>query len=208
MKSIKILWVVIVLLALGLFISVMFNLGILYLPENLKQVIITNNVQKVFQLNDIKMTLQNDWSLPKGVAVVKMDFTIENMSKEPHTFYQNNLSLFDYKKCRYDVSSKLAITNPLLFSETINPNTKKQFAVIFEVPQNELYFVGYADNIESTGNQIFIDKIRDIMFEYKTFEAMIGVRNHIINQPYKQTSSPKTKEIPPPPKVEFGIPTR
>lgn len=65
------------------------------------------------------MTLDRDWNLPKGIAVVKLDFTIENISNEPQTLYQNDLSLFDYSDCRYDVSTTFTSRqNPLLFSET------------------------------------------------------------------------------------------
>lgn|SRR5574344_392893 len=198
MKSTRLLWISIVCLALGLVVSVSYNIGIINLPESLK----SNKTQKVFHLTNMTMTLNNEWSLPKGVAIVKLDFTIENISKEPQTLYQNDLSLFDYNDCRYDVSTTFTSRlNPLLFSETINPNTKKELSVIFEVPQDELYCVGYSDNIDRIGKQIFVDEIKNIRCEYVTFKEMVKVRNRAVNQPTKRIESPEIEEVSP--KVEF-----
>ena len=152
MKSTKILWSVIVCLVLSLSVSILANIGIINLSTIFKSSITTENVEKVLQLSDIEMTLDREWSLPKSSAVVKLDFKVKNISKEPQTMYQTNLSIFDYNECRYDVSTTFnSRRNPLLFSETINPNTQKELSVIFEVPQGELYNIGYSDNIESVG---------------------------------------------------------
>ncbi len=149
-----------------------------------------------FRISDIRMTLNREWSLPKGIVAIKLDFTVENISKEPQVLSQYNLSLFDYNGCRYDASTTFySKQNPLLFSETINPNTKKMLSLIFEVPQNELYSVGYSDNIKRIGKQIFIDKIRNIECEYVTFKEMVEVRNRLINKFPKQNSCPKTEEL-------------
>ena len=183
-------------------------MGIIDLRKHFKDSIISQNTETVFHLTNMKMTLDKEWSLPEGIAVVKLDFTIENISKEPQTLYQNNLSLFDFSDCRYDVSTTFnSKLNPLLFSETINPNTKKELSVIFEVPQNELYCVGYSDNIERIGKQYFVDKIRNIKCEYVTFKEMVELRNSLSKQPPKQTLYPKTEEIVAP-KVEFEKPVK
>ena len=200
MKSTKLLWTVIICLALGLYTSLLVNLGIINLPKSLEKAIPLNETQKVFHLTNMRMILNYDFSsnLPKDIAVVKLDFTIENVSKEPQTLYQNNISLFDYNNCRYDVSTTFNLKlNPLLFSETINPNTSKELSVIFEVPQNELYSVGYSDNIERIGKQTFVDKIRDIKCEYAIFKEMVEVRNHLSKQTPKKIKTPKTEEVAP-----------
>ena len=197
MKSTKSLRVIIVCLVLGLCVSILFNLGVINLPQSLEKAITLNKAPKVFHLTDTKMTLNYDFSgsLPKDVALVKLDFTIENISKEPQTLYWNNLSLFDYNECRYDVSTIFnSNLKPLIVSETVNPNTSKELSVIFEVPKNELYCIGFSDNIERIGKQIFIDKIRDIRCEYVTFKEMKEVRNRLLNQPTKQSQSHKIKE--------------
>lgn len=195
MKSTKSLRVIIVCLALGLCASILFNLGVINLPQSLEKAITLNEAPKVFHLTNMKMTLNYDLSLPKDVALVKLDFTIENISKEPQTLYSNNLSLFDYNECRYDVSTTFnSKLKPLIFSETINPNTSKELSIIFEVPKNELYSVGFSDNIERVGKQVFIDKIRNIRCEYVTFKEMKEVRNRLLNQPTKQSQSHKTEE--------------
>ena len=146
------------------------------------------------------MTLDREWSLPKSSAVVKLDFKVKNISKEPQTIYQTNLSIFDYNECRYDVSTTFnSRRNPLLFSETINPNTQKELSVIFEVPQGELYNIGYSDNIESVGIQVFVDKIRSIKCKYRTFEEMIKVRERLAESPseFKNISKTKIEEVAP-----------
>lgn len=47
------------------------NIGIINLSTVFKSSITTENVEKVLQLSDIEMTLDREWSLPKGSAVVK-----------------------------------------------------------------------------------------------------------------------------------------
>lgn len=205
MKSTRLLWIIIVCLVIGFCISLLLNLGIINLP---KGIVTPNETLKVFHLTNMKMTLDKEWSLPKGIAIVKLDFTIENITKEPQTLYINDLSLFDYNDCQYSASTTFnSKLNPLLFSETINPNTKKELSIIFEVPQNELYSVGYSDNIERIGKQFFIDKIRNIKCEYVTFREMVEVRKHVLNQPPKSASSSQTKEIIAP-KIEFEEPVK
>lgn len=205
MKSTKLLWTIIVCLVIGFCISLLLNLGIINLPKGIGT---PNETLKVFHLTNMKMTLDNEWSLPKGIAIVKLDFTIENTTKEPQTLYINDLSLFDYNDCQYSASTTFnSKLNPLLFSETINPNTKKELSIIFEVPQNELYSVGYSDNIERIGKQFFIDKIRNIKCEYITFQEMVEVRKHLLSQPPKSASSSQTKEIIAP-KIEFEEPVK
>ena len=200
MKSTKILWSVIVCLVLSLSVSILANIGIINLSTIFKSSITTENVEKVLQLSDIEMTLDREWSLPKSSAVVKLDFKVKNISKEPQTIYQTNLSIFDYNECRYDVSTTFnSRRNPLLFSETINPNTQKELSVIFEVPQGELYNIGYSDNIESVGIQVFVDKIRSIKCKYRTFEEMIKVRERLAESPseFKNISKTKIEEVAP-----------
>ncbi|MGP1624256.1 DUF4352 domain-containing protein [Bacteroides heparinolyticus] len=192
MKSTKLLWTIIVCLVIGFCISLLLNLGIINLPKGIG---IPNKTLKVFHLTNMKMTLDKEWSLPKNIAIVRLDFTIENITKEPQTLYKNDLSLFDYNDCQYSASTTFdSKLNPLLFSETINPNTKKELSIIFEVPQDELYSVGYSDNIERIGKQSFVDKIKNIKCEYVTFQEMVEVRKHLLNQPPKSASS-QTKEI-------------
>ena len=188
MKSTKILWSVIVCLVLSLSVSILANIGIINLSTIFKSSITTENVEKVLQLSDIEMTLDREWSLPKSSAVVKLDFKVKNISKEPQTIYQTNLSIFDYNECRYDVSTTFnSRRNPLLFSETI------------EVPQGELYNIGYSDNIESVGIQVFVDKIRSIKCKYRTFEEMIKVRERLAESPseFKNISKTKIEEVAP-----------
>lgn len=205
MKSTRLLWIAIICLAFAFCISLLLNLGIINLPN---AIVTPNETLKVFHLTNMKMTLDKEWSLPKGIAIVKLDFTIENITKEPQTLYLNDLSLFDYNDCQYSASTTFnSKLNPLLFSETINPNTKKELSVIFEVPQNEIYCVGYSDNIERIGKQFLVDKIRNIKCEYATFQEMIEVRKRLLNQLPKSASSTQTKEIIPP-KVEFEEPVK
>lgn len=205
MKSIRLLWTTIVCLAFGFCISLLLNLGIINLPNG---IVTPNETLKVFYLTNMKMTLDKEWSLPKGIAIVKLDFTIENIAKEPQTLYLNDLSLFDYNDCQYSASTTFnSKLNPLLFSETINPNTKKGLSVIFEVPQNEIYCVGYSDNIERIGKQFFVDKIRNIKCEYVTFNEMVEVRKRLLNQSSRRTPSTQTKEIIVP-EVEFEKPIK
>lgn len=204
MKSTRLLWIIIVCLVVGFCISLLLNLGIINLPKGIGT---PNETLKVFHLTNMKMTLDKEWSLPKGIAIIKLDFTIENITKEPQTLYINDLSLFDYNDCQYRASTTFnSKLNPLLFSETINPNTKKELSIIFEVPQNELYSVGYSDNIERIGKQFFVDKIRNVKCEYVTFQEMVEVRKHLLNQPPKSASS-QTKEIIAP-KIEFEEPVK
>ena len=106
MKSTKILWSVIVCLVLSLSVSILANIGIINLSTIFKSSITTENVEKVLQLSDIEMTLDREWSLPKSSAVVKLDFKVKNISKEPQTIYQTNLSIFDYLVSNYDVVDK------------------------------------------------------------------------------------------------------
>lgn len=205
MKSTRLLWIIIVCLVAGFCISLLLNLGIINLPKGIGT---PNETLKVFHLTNMKMTLDKEWSLPKGIAIVKLDFIVENITKEPQTLYINDLSLFDYNDCQYSASTTFnSKLNPLLFSETINPNTKKELSIIFEVPQNELYSVGYSDNIERIGKQFFVDKTRNIKSEYVTFNEMIEVRKRLLNQPPKRTSSTQTKEIIVP-EVEFEKPIK
>lgn len=205
MKSTRLLWIVIVCLVVGFCISLLLNLGIINLPIG---IVTPNETLKVFHLTNMKMTLDKEWSLPKGIAIVKLDFIVENITKEPQTLYINDLSLFDYNDCQYRASTTFnSKLNPLLFSETINPNTKKELSIIFEVPQNELYSVGYSDNIERIGRQFFVDKIRNIKCEYVTFREMVEVRKHVLNQPPKSASSSQAKEIIAP-KIEFEEPVK
>lgn len=205
MKSTRLLWTTIVCLAFGFCISLLLNLGIINLPNG---IVTPNETLKVFHLTNMKMTLDKEWSLPKGIAIVKLDFTIENIAKEPQTLYLNDLSLFDYNDCQYSASTTFnSKLNPLLFSETINPNTKKGLSVIFEVPQNEIYCVGYSDNIERIGKQFFVDKIRNIKCEYVTFNEMVEVHKRLLNQSSRRTSSTQTKEIIVP-EVEFEKPIK
>lgn len=205
MKSTRLLWIIIICLVIGFCISLLLNLGIINLPKGIGT---PNETLKVFHLTNMKMTLDKEWSLPKGIAIVKLDFTIENTTKEPQILYINDLSLFDYNDCQYSASTTFnSKLNPLLFSETINPNTKKELSIIFEVPQDELYSVGYSDNIERIGKQFFVDKTRNIKCEYVTFNEMIEVRKRLLNQPPKRTSSTQTKEIIAP-KIEFEEPVK
>lgn len=205
MKSTKLLWTTIACLAFGFCISLLLNLGVISLP---KGIVTPNGTLKVFHLTNMKMTLDKEWSLSKGIAIIKLDFTIENITKEPQTLYINDLSLFDYSDCQYSASTSFnSKLNPLLFSETINPNTKKELSIIFEVPQNELYSVGYSDNIERIGKQFFVDKIRNIKCEYVTFQEMVEVRKHLLSQPPKSAPSSQTKEIIAP-KIEFEEPVK
>lgn len=205
MKSTRLLWIIIVCLVVGFCISLLLNLGIINLPKGIGT---PNETLKVFHLTNMKMTLDKEWSLPKGIAIIKFDFTIENITKEPQTLYINDLSLFDYNDCQYRASTTFnSKLNPLLFSETINPNTKKELSIIFEVPQNELYSVGYSDNIERIGKQFFVDKIRNIKCEYVTFQEMVEVRKHLLSQPPKSAPSSQTKEIIAP-KIEFEEPVK
>lgn len=118
MKSTRLLWTTIVCLAFGFCISLLLNLGIINLPNG---IVTPNETLKVFYLTNMKMTLDKEWSLPKGIAIVKLDFTIENIAKEPQTLYLNDLSLFDYNDCQYSASTTFnSKLNPLLFSETIS----------------------------------------------------------------------------------------
>lgn len=80
-------------------------------------------------------------------------------------------------------------------------------SVIFEVPQNEIYCVGYSDNIERIGKQFFVDKIRNIKCEYVTFNEMVEVRKRLLNQSSRRTPSTQTKEIIVP-EVEFEKPIK
>ena len=209
MKSTKILWSVIVCLVLSLSVSILANIGIINLSTVFKSSITTENVEKVLQLSDIEMTLDREWSLPKGSVVVKLDFKVKNISKEHQTIYQTNLSIFDYNDCRYDVSTTFySKRNPLQFSETLNPNNQKELSVIFEVPQNELYCVGFSNNIDCVGKQIFVDKIRNIKCEYETFKEMINVRDSLLKQPSKYKKEPKKKVKKIIPEVVFTEPEK
>ena len=200
MKSTRVLWIIIICLVLSLGVSILANIGVINLSKVLKDTVLSESAKKVLQLSDIEMTLDREWSLPKGSAVVKLDFKVKNISKEPQTIYQTNLSIFDYNECRYDVSTTFnSRRNPLLFSETINPNTQKELSVIFEVPQGELYNIGCSDNIESVGIQVFVDKIRSIKCKYRTFEEMIKVRDRLAESPseFKNISKTKIEEVAP-----------
>lgn len=148
--------------------------------------------EKVLLISDIKMALDYDWNVPQGSAVLKLDFFVENISNEPQTIYSQNISVFDYNNCRFDVSSTLhSKINPLMYNEDINPKTRKPLSLIFEVPKNELYCIGYSENIKSKGNQTFTDKIRKMKCEYETFDEMLQVRK---NSAFVDISKPKIQE--------------
>lgn len=207
MKSTRVLWIIIICLVLSLGVCILANIGVINLSKVLKDTILSESAQKVLQLSDIEMTLDREWSLPKGSAVVKLDFKVKNISKEPQTIYQTNLSIFDYNDCRYDVSTTFySKRNPLQFSETLNPNNEKELSVIFEVPQNELYCIGFSNNIDCVGKQTFVDKIRNIKCEYETFKEMINVRDSLLKQPSKYKREPKKKEEEITPEVVFTKP--
>lgn len=206
MKS-RVLWIIIICLVLSLGVSILANIGVINLSKVLKDTVLSESAQKVLQLSDIEMTLDREWSLPKGSAVVKLDFKVKNISKEPQTIYQTNLSIFDYNDCRYDVSTTFySKRNPLQFSETLNPNNEKELSMIFEVPQNELYCIGFSNNIDCVGKQTFVDKIRNIKCEYETFKEMINARDSLLKQPSKYKKEPKKKEEEIIPKVVFTEP--
>ena len=61
--------------------------------------------------------------------------------------------------------------------------------------------MGYSDNIDRIGKQIFVDEIKNIRCEYVTFKEMVKVRNRAVNQPTKRIESPEIEEVSP--KVEF-----
>lgn len=148
--------------------------------------------EKVLLISDVKMALDYDWSVPQGSAVLKLDFFVENISNEPQTIYSQSISVFDYNNCRFDFSSTLhSKINPLMYSEDINPKTRKPLSLIFEVPRDELYCIGYSETITSEGNQIFTDKIRKIKCEYETFDEMLQVRK---NSVFVDISKPKMQE--------------
>jgi hypothetical protein len=157
--------------------------------------------KKVLLVRDVEMTLNYDWNAPQGNATLKLDFNIENISSEPQTIFTQNISVFDYNNCRFEVSSTIhSKINPLLFSENINPKTIKPFSLIFEVPRDELYCIAYSANIYSEGKQIFTDKIRNIKCEYDTFEDMLFVRKNSIfvdiskPQSQSQINRPQARE--------------
>ena len=207
MKSTKLLWSIVICLALGLLVSLLFNAGIIDLSKASKKSILPEKSSRKLQLSGIQMTLDREWSLPKGTAVIRLDFTVRNISKEPQTINQTELSEFDYNDCRYDVSTTFySKRNPLQFSETLNPNNEKELSVIFEVPQNELYCIGFSNNIDCVGKQTFVDKIRNIKCEYETFKEMINVRDSLLKQPSKYKKEPKNKEEEIIPKVVFTEP--
>ena len=207
MKSTKLLWSIVICLALGLLVSLLFNAGIIDLSKASKKSILPEKSSRKLQLSGIQMTLDREWSLPKGTAVIRLDFTVRNISKEPQTINQTELSVFDYNDCRYDVSTTFySKRNPLQFSETLNPNNEKELSVIFEVPQNELYCIGFSNNIDCVGKQTFVDKIRNIKCEYETFKEMINVRDSLLKQPSKYKKEPKNKEEEIIPKVVFTEP--
>ena len=184
LNSTKSLWLVIICLFLALSVSVLINLDIINPFAFLKHSSDSKQTEKVFQLTNLNLTMNKDWRLPQGISYVRLDLTIENISKEPQLLHPNNLSLFDYTNCRYDISTLYTSTiDPYLFSETINPNTKKEVSVVFEVPQNELYIVVCSDDMELIGKHSFTDKIRNVKCEYVSYQDMIEVRNRLVNKP-------------------------
>lgn len=107
-----------------------------------------------------------------------VSFIVENISTQPQSLYPQNFGVFDCKDQRFAPSLNLySKINPLLGYDEINPKTKKKFTLIFDVPINEVYYVGYTDNIESIGEQIFIDNIRQRSYKFETFEDMVNAKS-------------------------------
>lgn len=179
MKSTKVLWIVIACLVLALGLSILINTKVIDLSKSVIGSIVPEKTEKVLQLSDIKMTL-----VDAGTGTLLLNFKVKNISKEPQNISLTNLSIFDYNGCRYEASTTFSSLLEIFFSsETINPNSQKQFSALYEVPKDELYVVGYSDSIEIIGKQVFIDEIRKIKCEYETFEEMIIVRNRLAKNP-------------------------
>ena len=133
----------------------------------------------VFQLSSIESTLRHGWhSQDRNTGEFTVSFIVENISTQPQSLYPQNIGVFDSKDQRFAPSLNLySKVNPLLGYAEINPKTKKKFTLIFEVPINEVYYVGYTDNIESIGKQVFIDNIQQRSYKFETFEDMINAKN-------------------------------
>lgn len=179
MKALKIVFILIALAFVGVFgyYQIKYNPDSIHFKnpfgENKKK----ENI--VFQLSNIETALRYSWySQDKNTGELKVDFIVENISTQPQLLYPQNIGVFDSKENRYAPSLNLhSKINPLLGYDEINPKAKKKFSLIFEVPLNDVYSVGYTDNIESIGKQIFIDNIRQRKYEYETFEDMINAKN-------------------------------
>lgn len=178
MKKVSYLWSTIILLTLLLTVSLAGNVGLIDLPQKLRALTSLPKTEVVFRLSDIEFELRENVD---GMALLTADFIVENISKIPQTIRVHNLGVFDCEECLYDISdnyhSKLY---PLLYSETINPNSKKKICVGFEVPKGKLYCMAVTDNIEITGIQKFTDRIRNIKCSYENLAAMkkIAINNN------------------------------
>lgn len=191
MKSNKILWAVIGFLALALGVSVLINLGIIEFGGKgasdimgISDGLVVNDEQEipdeqdvVFELRDLVMTMEHGLDLPEGVVLVTLSFNVKNVGSEPYTFTEEHIALFDAKENRYMVSDVFdGRVNPLLYSANMNPNTSRNFSVVFEVPAGQLYSVGYTDNIIHIGVEKFIDKISGHTYEYANFDEMAKIK--------------------------------
>lgn len=184
MKSIKFLWGIVASLAVALGISLLVNLKVQNNVQNTQKPTNNERVVPVLELSQIEMTLVKDWSLPDGVGLLKLTFMVKNLSKEPQVITIDDLSVFDCNDCLYTVSTSFNTKfNPLLYAEMINPNTSKELAVVFEVPEDELYCIGMSDKLVRSGRQAFVDQINEIQCEFENFEEMNKVRIQISKEP-------------------------
>ncbi len=194
----KILRIVFILIAIT-FIGVFSYYQIRYNSNNgyFKNIFGENTKKEdiVFSLSNIHMTLKpSRYSLDMNAGTLKVDFIVENISAQPQLLYPQNISVFDSQKNRHapslDIYSKI---NPLVGYDEINPKTKKNFSLIFEVPINEVYSVGYSDNMERVGKQIFIDDVLERRYEYVTIEDMIKAKK---NSDFLDISLPQDGVVP------------
>lgn len=156
----------------------------------------------LFEISNVSMHLYNEYGGHNEFSgsnpyKLRVDFEIENISNESLNFPAECLSVFNYLDNRYDYSidgpTRDFVENqytPISVFVNIGPKIKKKVTVGFEVPRNELYFLGCTDNIEIKGKQTFIDEVRKFRSEYEKFETMVQLRKTIISQP----SSVKTTE--------------
>ena len=159
-------------------------------------------------LNDI--TIQEDevndvmWASSKEIKQLFLEGKFE-----ANAMFNKVININSKKEIYYvGFNANNAICNEefLTGSITLNPNNEKELSVIFEVPQNELYCIGFSNNIDCVGKQTFVDKIRNIKCEYETFKEMINVRDSLLKQPSKYKKEPKNKEEEIIPKVVFTEP--
>lgn len=193
MKALKIIFILIAIAFVGVF-------GYYQIKNNSDNIHFKNPFGEdkmkediVFQLSSIESTLRHGWySQDRNTGELTVSFIVENISAQPQSLYPQNIGVFDCKDQRFAPSLNLySKVNPLLGYDEINPKTKKKFTLIFEVPINEVYYVGYTDNIESIGKQSFIDNIRQRSYKFETFEDMETSYN---NGSFEDISKPKYRE--------------